>query len=94
MLAPTADDVTVVVVVLLIPIVSGPFIFEDPEINNDPVIINVSTLDLNNVPKLPVRDKALAVTAPVTNNEFNVASEPDTMTFFQFGILYFLLDCG
>jgi hypothetical protein len=27
-------------------------------------------------------------------NEFKAALEPLTMTFFQFGILYFLLDCG
>jgi hypothetical protein len=35
-----------------------------------------------------------AVTVVDTVNEFNEALEPDTMTRFHDGILYFLLDCG
>ena len=38
----------------------------------------------------PVKDpkKELPVTLVSTNNEFKDASDPDTITFFQLGILY------
>ena len=38
-LPPATDAVIVLVVMLLIPIVTGPFMFTDPDVNNDPVII-------------------------------------------------------
>jgi hypothetical protein len=42
----------------------------------------------NSEPVIPTEALIVdAVTAPATNNEFSVASEPLTMTFFQFGIM-------
>jgi hypothetical protein len=39
-------------------------------------------------------ENMLAVTLVLTNKEFKVAFEPDTMTFFQFGMLFYNLFCG
>jgi hypothetical protein len=40
----------------------------------------------------PDKDKLLEIVAPfVTRREFRTASEPDVMTFFQFGIIPFKL---
>jgi hypothetical protein len=131
-LAPAADDVIVLVVMLLIPIVTGPSMFADPDINKDPVSTKVSTLEENTVPVLPdtvnepviitawfsgltyeavdaneadvaleedIACDALVAKLAVPNKlpvnepvneavtEFKTASDPDTTTFFQFGIV-------
>jgi hypothetical protein len=39
---------------------------------------------------VPTANEPVIIVFPVTNNEFNVASDPDTMTFFQDGIFIIL----
>ena len=52
------------VVILLIPIVTGPFTFADPDTNKDPVSTNVSTLAVNTVPALPdIANEPVIITA-------------------------------
>lgn len=59
----------------------SPCIEVEPVTCNEPEIL---TAVLN---KLPVND--WAVTLFVTVMEFRLASEPDTMTFFQFGMFFY-----
>jgi hypothetical protein len=79
-----------------------PLTFNDPVIKtsclNGLTYEAVRALDaLVAVPyKEPVNDplKTDAVTEFATYNELRLASEPLTMTFFQFGIVYYNLNCG
>jgi hypothetical protein len=63
----------------------------DPEVYKEPENISVSAFAENTVvPAVPETAKLPDIVEPLTTlREFNVASEPDTMTFFQFGIPMF-----
>ena len=70
-----------------------PFVtFKVPDIAAEPVNIIVSTLAENKVPVDPLIPKDPVRVIPLdTFREFRLASEPETMTFFQLGMVYILL---
>jgi hypothetical protein len=69
-----------------------PVVIKLPEVNIEPENIKVSTLAENIVPVEPLMATDPVMLAPLAIlTEFRLASEPDTMTFFQLGIVNVLL---
>ena len=68
-----------------------PVAEKEPDVNIEPENTSVSAFAENTVVlTVPKTVKLPVIVEPLTTlREFNVASEPDTMTFFQFGIPMF-----